>query len=69
MANAQNSTASDVLDLGGNSTIIGSVFIDGNAGLSVTGSTKVVYDANSQVNVATIVGANLVRSSFRELDV
>ena len=69
MANAQNSTANDVLDLGGNSTIVGSVFIDGSAGLSVTGSTKVVYDANSQANIATIVGAGLVRSSFRELDV
>ena len=69
MANAQGSTAADVLDLGGNSTVIGSVFIDGNAGLSVTGNTKISYDPNSSANIATIVGAGLVRSSFRELDV
>ena len=69
MANGQNSTAANLLDLGGNSTVVGSVMVDGNAGLSVTGSTKIVYDENAQQNFASITGAGLVRSSFRELDV
>jgi Tfp pilus assembly protein PilX len=69
MANGQNSTAGNVLDLGGNSTVIGSVMIDGNAGLSVTGSTKITYDENAQQTFSSITGAGLVRSSFRELDV
>ena len=69
MANGQGSTAMDVLDLGGNSTVIGSVMIDGAAGLSVTGSTNIQYDPNAQQNFSTITGAGLIRSSFRELDV
>jgi Tfp pilus assembly protein PilX len=69
MANGQGSVAMDVLDLGGNSTVIGSVMIDGAAGLSVTGSTNIQYDPNAQQNFSTITGAGLIRSSFRELDV
>jgi Tfp pilus assembly protein PilX len=69
LANGQHSTADDLLDLGGNSTVIGSVMVDGAAGLAVTGSDQVVYDANAQQNFSTITGAGLIRSSFRELDV
>jgi Tfp pilus assembly protein PilX len=68
MANGQHSTEDNLLDLGGNSTVIGSVMVDGAAGLTVTGSDQVIYDPNAQQNFSTITGAGLIRSSFRELD-
>jgi len=68
MYNEQGSTASDIFDAGGASRIYGSVFVDGQGGMSIGGNSRVIFDANAQANVSTYSGTALVRSSFREID-
>jgi Tfp pilus assembly protein PilX len=67
MANGQGSTASDIFDAGGASTVTGAVFIDGGGGFSVGGNTRIVFDPNAVRDRTTNAGTGLVRNSFREI--
>lgn len=65
--NAQNGTCPPVFDAGGSSTIVGAVFLDGQACFQVGGNTRIVYDANAVRAVAYYASISPVRNSFREL--
>ncbi|MGI8513282.1 MAG: hypothetical protein ACR2NH_11735 [Solirubrobacteraceae bacterium] len=67
LANQQNS--SDYLvNLGGTVTILGSVAIDGNGGLSAGASgANVVYDANVFSRIVSYGNAGIIQNTWREI--
>jgi hypothetical protein len=67
--NSGNSSAANLVDLGGNSQIQGAVVVDGNGGVTA-GSSKmnIVYDPNVFNIVSANATVNIVANSWRELN-
>jgi hypothetical protein len=67
-ANRTQSTAWNVVSLGGNAQIVGSVVVDYGGGVEAGSSkTNVVYDANAFNAIASSGTVGIVANSWREL--
>jgi hypothetical protein len=67
--NNSNSSAANLVDLGGNAQIQGAVVVDGNGGVMAGSSkTNIVYDPNVFNIVSANATVNIIANSWRELN-
>ncbi len=66
--NASNSSAGDIVDIGGNFNVIGAVAVDGNGGIT-NGSSKnnIQFDDNVVKNIYSYGTTGVVENTWREL--
>jgi Tfp pilus assembly protein PilX len=66
--NASNSSAPDVVDIGGNWNVVGAIAVDGNGGIT-NGSSKqnIQFDDNVVKNVHSYGTTGVVQNTWREL--